>query len=189
MRSAPSCKRSSGKMEPTEVERNRVLGVNRLLVPPRYRRRVPRRCKRLWRIAIMFFAATEDSPSTRRRFGPLLGSRFVAWTSISMTTFMNPEPFRITYGPARSALFGTLKPHSLCSVAECARSGNRPQTGFGGGPPDPPVISSKKTSGPECVSVCPRPGWNTNAVGLAKQSGRMRMRVLCPVSPAGGIPP
>ena len=67
-----------GKIEPTELESNRVPGANRLLVRRIYRRQAQRQCKRRWRTAIMFFAAMEDSPPTQRRFGPLLGSRFVA---------------------------------------------------------------------------------------------------------------
>jgi glycine/D-amino acid oxidase-like deaminating enzyme len=72
-------------------------------------RRAQLRCKRQWPIASMFFAAMEGFPSIRRRLGPRLGSKFVASTSISKTVFMNPEPFRITCGPARSGLFGTRK--------------------------------------------------------------------------------
>ena len=73
------------------MEFNKALGSIRLLVPPRYQRRARRQSKRQWRIAIMFFAATEDSPHTLPRFEPSLDSRFVAWMSISMTASMNRE--------------------------------------------------------------------------------------------------
>ena len=44
--------------------------------------------------------------------------------------------------------------------------------------------SYKPTSGPECVSVCPRLEWKTDLCCLGKQSGRMRMQhdVPCPIS-------
>ena len=105
MQSTPSCYRSSGKTEPTELERNRALGAAWFLVLPRYRRPAQRRCKRQSHIAIIFFAATEGFPHIPLRFGPSLGSRFVAWTSISMTAFIKRRPFRIRCGSARNEPF------------------------------------------------------------------------------------
>jgi hypothetical protein len=52
--------------------------ATRLLVPPKYRRRAPRRCKRRLRIVITSFAATDGFPPTLRRSGRSSGSRSVA---------------------------------------------------------------------------------------------------------------